>query len=549
MTTDDGRAAHDWRARGALALIGLAVVAGALLRLVANDQPFSSSDHAELAAIVTFFYPRDLQALGLSSRSTWNILLNGHGVLPPLIGIVATTLLGLGGVRINEFWWNLPFALSSLVSIPLAALLTTRLAGRVAGVGAAALIALLPIHAALSRTSGVSHIPLMFVCQLFVVLCFVSYFQQPSPQRARRAALALATSLLVELFFPLLFVLVFGVGLLTVESEAPGLRGRVARVRALISQPRAMLLPLAVLCFNFALMLAYSAGLVGYGGLAARLLEGSDRKAGLYLGDFLANAGFVVGTPALVLLGALGLANAPALWRLEARAVPLLWAVIYLVPFVAFTRPNVYGYLLLGVAPLALNAAIMLGRWWHERPRLRAPVALAFALLLGFFTLRALSMIFSIDVPLAGGGQAQGAVSADQGLKAAAWWIRARTPPDALIFADAAYEPYQVAYYLHRPFLAVTDAQQPEEAYRLLDGEPRQPAYYLVLPGDEELLRAHARAAPQLVATVTVEQRPALLIYGYAAGAPQLIDAHAGNQQFDAQFGSWRAMFAIGTAQ
>lgn len=536
-------------ARWPVALVGLAVGCGALLRLAANDQPFASSDHAELAAIVAFFYPRDLHALGLSAGSTWNLVLNGHGVLPPLIGLAATTLFGLAGLHINEFWWNLPFALISLLSIPLAALLAGRLAGRAAGLIGAFLVALLPIHAALSRTSGVSHIPLMFVCQLTTVICFVEYFQRPSPQRARRAAAALAVSLLVELFFPLLFIVVFGVGVLTVETDQPGLRARVARTRALLSQTRAMLLPLAVLCFNFALMLAYSAGLVGYGGLAARLLEGSDRNAGLYLGAFWSNAGFVVGAGALVILIALGLASAPALARLDARAAPLLWAIIYLAPFAAFTRPNVYGYLLLGVAPLAINAAITLGRW-IERGRIwRGLAAVALALLIGLFALRSLSMIFGVElVGLAGGGQAQGAVTPDQGLKAAAWWVRSRTPPDALIFADAAYEPYQAAYYLHRPFLAVTDAQQPDEAYQLLDDAQRQPAYYLVLPGDEALLRAHARAMPRRLAVVMVDQRPALLIYGYAAGDPQQIDARAANRQFDEQFGAWRAMFAIGGA-
>lgn len=536
-------------ARWPLALIGLAVGCGALLRLLANDQPFASSDHAELAAIVSFFYPRDLGALGLSARSTWNIVLNGHGVLPPLIGMAATTLFGLGGVHINEFWWNLPFALISLLSVPLAALLAGRLAGRAAGLIAAFLVALLPIHAALSRTSGVSHIPLMFVCQLVTVICFIAYFQQPSPQRARRAATALAISLLVELFFPLLFVVVFGVGVLTVETEQPGLRTRIARTRALLFQTRVMLLPLVVLCFNFAIMLAYSAGLVGYGGLAARLLEGSDRKAGLYLGAFVSNAGFVVGAGALAILIALGLASAPALVRLEARAAPLLWAIVYLAPFALFTRPNVYGYLLLGVAPLAINAAIVLGSWIKRGMAWRGLAAITVALLIGLFALRSLSMIFGVEVVgLAGGGPAQGALTPDQGLKAAAWWVRSRTPPDALIFADAAYEPYQVAYYLHRPFLAVTDAQQPDEAYELLDGEQRQPAYYLVLPGDEDLLRAHARATPRRVAVVLVDQRPALLIYGDAAGAPQQIDARAANQQFDAQFGAWRDMFAIGGA-
>jgi hypothetical protein len=159
-------------------------------------------------------------------------------------------------------------------------------------------------------------------------------------------------------------------------------------------------------------------------------------------------------------------------------------------------------------------------------------------------------MIFGRDIlASAGTGRAQGAVAEDQGLKAAAWWIRTHTTPDTLIFADAAYEPYQLAYYLHRPFLGLSDAEQPEDAYRLLDGAPRQPAFYLVAPGNEHLLQAHARETPRPAVTVTVDRRPALLIYGYAADAPQTIDADSTNQQFDAQLGSWRIVFAIGTRQ
>ncbi|HEX5688514.1 MAG TPA: hypothetical protein VFX76_00840, partial [Roseiflexaceae bacterium] len=71
----------------------------------------------------------------------------------------------------------------------------------------------------------------------------------------------------------------------------------------------------------------------------------------------------------------------------------------------------------------------------------------------------------------------------------------------------------------------------------------------LVVPGNEPLLRAHAPAAPGLAATVIVDGRPALLIFGPNNGAPQTIDAAESNQRFDEQFGAWKSMFAIGTRQ
>jgi hypothetical protein len=530
--------------------IGLALLAGALLRLLGNDRPFPTSDHAELAALVSFFYPRSLAMLVPSGSSTWNLLTNAHGVLPPLISLVSSTVFGLIGLRLNEFWWNLPFVLINLLSIPLAAALVARLAGRSAGVFAALLVALFPINAALSRSSGLSHIPLTFVCQLASLLAVVSYCDQPTHRRARLAGLLIAVNLLVELFFPLLFALLLGAAMLVVEPGRPGLAARIQRARARLFVPRVMLLPILVLCFNFGLLIAYVNGWVSFGGIAARLLEGSDRQASLYFEDFWSNASYVAGPVALLALIALGLTRLPAAWRLERQALPLCWALLYLLPFLVFTRPHVYEYFLLGTAPLALNAAIVIGRWWDGGGMRRAGAGLALALLAGLFALRALAMIFGIESGvLVGNGRAPGAVSPDYGLKAASWWIRERTPPDALVFADSAFEPYQVAYYLHRPFLAVTDATAPEDAYTLLDNAPKPPIFYLVVPGNEALLRAHAGDTPQLAATVLVDGRPALLIYGQGGRAPEQIAADEGNRQFDAQFGTWRAMFAIGTRQ
>jgi hypothetical protein len=533
-----------------LASIGLALVVGALLRLVANNQPFPSSDHAEVAAIVTFFYPRSLASLAPSAGSSWNMLTNPHGLLSLLIAFGSSTVLGLLGVHLNEFWWNAPFVLVHLAGIALVAALVRRLAGGWAGAIAALLIAIMPIHAVMSRSSGVGNMPLTFECQALSLLCALRYYETPSPRRARQLSLALALNLLVELFFPLLFVLVLGAGVLTVETESGSFGERLRRARALLFQPSVMLLPLLAIVFNFVLLLLHVAGWTQMGGLAARLLSGSDRKAGMYLGDFWENSSYVVGALVLMILFALGVANALSARRLEPRSLPLYWSILYLAPFVFFTRPHVFEYFLLGLAPLLLNASIVIDGWFGAAQLRRGLAALALALLVALLSLRSLSMIFGIDaVALAGTGKANGAVFPDQGLKAAAWWLRNQTTPETLIFADAAFEPYQLAYYVRRPFLAVTDAEQPEDAYRLLDQSPKTPTFYLVVPGNEALLRAHAPAAPGVAATVSVDGQPVLLVFGPNNGTPQTIDSAEANRRFDQQFGAWRSMFAIGTRQ
>ncbi len=555
-------------------LIGLALVVGAALRLIQNGQPFASSDHAELAAIVTFFYPRSLESLIPSATSFWNMFTNPHGILSPLIGMVSMTLFGLLGGTINEFWWNLPFVLFNLLPIPLSALLVWRITGRsMAGAGAALLVAILPIHAALSRSSGLI-IPVALNFHLITILSCLRYFEEPTPRRAWWVGGVLAVHLTVEMLFPVLLVLVFGVGLLSVQTAHPGRFLRFYRVRKLMFDPRVMLLPLLVLGFHLTLLVAYSQGWIPFGGLAARLLQGSDRTPGLYPADFWNNATYAVGTfafPILLILGGVGL---PSLWRLERRAVPVLWAIVYLVPFLVFTRPHVYEYFLFGSVPLTINAAIVIEQWWQKQRGYRWLAGVTLPLLVVLFSLRALSMVFGLDlVPVVGTGLVPGGVHPDQGLKAAAWWVRNHTEPDELVFGDSALEPYQLWYYLRRPSIGVTDAETPADAYRLLDDLEQPPSIYLVRPGNEDLLRQHVptqgqQDQPSLLARVRVDQQPVLLIYGYGSlpdqdedeaaqaqrGGGEVaviegIDAQTANVAFDEQFGSWRAMFAIGTRQ
>jgi hypothetical protein len=541
-----------------IALIMLAMLIGAWLRLAGNNQPFPSSDHAELAALVTFFYPRDWSMLLPSSTSTWNLLTTAHGILPLTIGLISSTLTGLMGIKITEFWWNLPFVLTNLLAIPLAASLTKRLSQPKAGVFAAFLIALMPIHIGLSRASGLSHISLTFCCQLLSLLALLNYFEDQSPRQATKAGLALALNLCVEQLFPLLFILIFLYGILVIPSKPntqPSLMQRVERTRHLLFTNRVMILPLLMICFHFVVMLGYIGGFWASGGPAARLRQGSSGEAGLHLFDAWNNASYCIGSLSLALLLGLGMLNLPALWRLEKRAFPLLWSLVYLLPFVLFTRKHVYELFILGLAPLTFNAAIMLATVWQRSAKSsrRWLTYGLFTMLSTFYLLRTFTMIFGFNpgpelATLVGIGEAPGAIMPkDQGLKAAAWWVRQNSQPADLIFGDSAYEQYQLWYYLHRPFLGVTDATSPEEAYLLLKKTKQPPKFYLVKAGNEGLLKKYVGEEPYLVGRVVERNEDRLLIYSGIKEnrKAQVIDVLTANEKFDEAFGGKQMIFAL----
>lgn len=533
--------------RTEILLIAVAILVAATIRLIGNNQPFPSSDHAQLASVVTFFYPRNVQMLIPSATSSWNMLTNPHGILPSFIAITTMTVVGLLGIHISEFWWNFPFIVINVSSLVLAAIIVARVYTPRAGVLAAFLIAILPLHASLSRASGVN-IPLVLDCQFVTVLAFFHYFEEPTPRSAKWASIALAVNLTVEVLFPILLAMVFAIGLIAVKPSKPMLAMRIHRVQKLMFDKRVMLLPFAIIFCNFLMLVGYVNGWFSYGGVAARLMEGSDRKLGIYFTDFWNNATYSVGNIAFPLLLLLALAGLPALFRFEKRAIPLMWALVYLLPFLLFTRPHVFEYFLLSTVPLSLNAAIVFLEWWKQANWKRWIAATALPLLATIFALRMLSMVFNIDVvPALGTGRATGSIASDQGLKTAGWWVRDHSQPDEVVFADSTFEEYQIWYYVRRSFIGVTDAETPDEAYLLLESDPRQPSYYLVPHDHVDLLTAYADPQPYLAVTVVNNNTPLLYIYSDTPQEPEILDVSEGNSRFDEQFGTWRAMFAIGT--
>ncbi|GAC1649740.1 MAG: hypothetical protein NVS4B8_23480 [Herpetosiphon sp.] len=532
-----------------IAALLVIVFVGGLLRIPNIGRPFASSDHAELAAVVTLFYPRSLAAITLTNpRSSWHMLDNPHGIVEASIAFLWITVVGLLGVSISEWWWNIPFVLLSLALLPLGYLLAKRLGSRLAGVLAALSLALLPLHAVLSRASGLAHIPLSALAQMALVIAMLAYFRAPTQRSLLLAQVAATLTVLTDLLLPFLFVLLVAIGILALDSRRPTFAARLQRTRVVLFGGPVMRWPLLALCWPIGLLLLRGAGRVQSGGLLGRLFEGSPHQPALHIAEFIHNASFSLGPVALIVVALCGLAMLPALWRLEAQAIPLAWAMIYLAPFVLFSRPNIYGYFLIGLVPLVLNSALVLDRLLrHPQAWMRLGGVVVLATLLASLGLRSLQIIYGQPVSAwIGTGQAQGGVFPDQGLKAGAGWLRAQTPADATIFSDPEYKPYQLFYYLHRPLIASMDIPSLEAGYAVLKTHPL-PRFFLVRPGNDDLLRRTVQQPVVLRFVVQHLGRPLLHIYGVEDGPTETIEAESGNRSFDAQWGSWAAMFAIGS--
>ncbi|NJO05966.1 MAG: hypothetical protein HC876_10845 [Chloroflexaceae bacterium] len=79
-------------------------------------------------------------------------------------------------------------------------------------------------------------------------------------------------------------------------------------------------------------------------------------------------------------------------------------------PAWVFTRPQVFELFLLGIAPLLLNAAGVLGQWWDGRTWRRPVAMVATGVLFVLLSARALSLVFAVDgLPFVERGESVGA--------------------------------------------------------------------------------------------------------------------------------------------
>ncbi len=379
------------------------------------------------------------------------------------------------GFGVNEATVIAPFAVLGAVAPVLVFLLGRRLFSPVVGLAAAAAVAVLPSHAAQSRT--IAAWILASNLFLLVVLAYLRYRDTfhmlasdggaPAPRRpavrtAGRAArpgsgLALAAYLPSDNLAP------GGVALLVLHALSTSVGSAAARARdcfALFWRREILVLPALSVAPLVAVHLVFVVTGRGTYGFIGHYFV-SKVAPGLHLGPLLAGLATNAG-PALSLLLILGaVRGAVALVRGDRGLVLALWVVAFGVPTAFMVNPAgtvVLAYLTPMLLPLlVLGCAAIVEAAEHAsaavRPLARTLAAVALAVLVGWTAVMIPSRVYGMLFlgPADPIGLWGGETYLNDGAKTAGYYIRTSTPPGSVVLSDLRL--FVGKYYFHRKTL------------------------------------------------------------------------------------------------
>jgi hypothetical protein len=534
--------------RSTLAALTAITLVGVLLRIVQlGGVPFQHGDDISTAWAATWHFPRGWKSFQLGDASAEpnpiGIVTLTHGPLQVMVALLWASAAASAGVRITESTWHLPFALLGGLVVPLTYLFGTRLQSRRAGLLAAAFVAVIPLHVAFSRTSGESHFVLASLLQVISLTLWWRHLETRSPPLALATGVAVACDLLTDFAFPgLLLTLIAATWLHGTRSPAP--RGQVLRT---LGQAR-LIVPLlaAVTVHVYAVALAAGGQRTGmYGRFLSEAEAGHTRVFGVFVPSVLDNLRHATDDVALAAIGACVAAFLTLRrCRTPGAALALFWACVYLVPFVFLVqRGGLIGHYIPIAVALCAFSALVLDTLLAGGARFAAgAVAIAMA---GSLFLSTLSTVFAVPLPPPFVHQPDhGSIGVDRGTKAAAWWVRRHTPPDALVFADpfAQQTPSVAMYYYHRPVLSLDlgGGAGMQDVFEMLAAN--QSRLSLIVVGDEQLaqLSSDVREAFRTSAVVTVDGRESLHLLTRRSGndgdaTPQRLESSLYSARYDEQ--------------
>lgn len=506
---------------GAITLIGIA-----LRTIKIGSVPFQHWDDVYTARTIVRYYPTAQSEFRLSFGSGPNDAYNPltfvksiHGPLTLMVGFVWMHLVALTGLPIDEPMWHLPFALLGALLIPTSYALGTRLRNQRAGLLAAALVAVLPIHVAFSRISGEAHFILAAGLQQACLLLWHRYLAQRTPRTALATGVVLGLAILTDFFFVGLLVTLGVMTLLHLRRQQGGIP--IWTALRTLGQWRMALPALGPLLFQGALAgytLVSNQPTGMFGRVLSQLSTAETQAGGMALAGPLAN--LVHGSNGLfviVVVGALVLFGITRAYRDDGIIVALVYPLVYLLPLLFIQRERLIGHHIPVLTGLCVFLACVLDHVSSTR-RWRRVVNGGVALLSGALLLTTLSMVYRVPVvPLLAAEPEHGAVGQDHGTKAAAWWIIHNTPEDALVYGDAfAHQDFAVTGYYYRRATAGLSIPLPDIQAQVDNALKGADTFdYLVL-GIENVpaFPASFMAPWEVYAVVTVQAQPRLHIYG-----------------------------------
>jgi hypothetical protein len=441
------------------------------------------------------------------------------------------------GIAVREATVIAPFAVLGAATTMLVFFLGRRLFSSAVGLAAAAAVAVLPSHAAQSRTIAAW----ILASNLFivVVLAYLRYRATHARRDAWLFGLALAAYLPSDNLVP------GGVALLSLHAvmgTAGSLATRARDLRALFWRREILVLPaltvapLLVVHLVFVLAGRESYGFIGhyFVGKVAPGMHVTPALAGL-----VENAG-----PALALLLALGAARGVmALVNRDHGLLLALWAIAFGVPTAFMANPMgtvVNAYLTPVLLPLlVLGCAAAVEAAEHVsaavRPLARTLTAVAFALLIGWTALMIPSRVYGRAFlgPADPIGLWGGETYLNDGAKTAGYFIRTSTRPEAVVLSDLRL--FVGKYYFHRTTRLADDA-------RAGAGAPPAPPPVDVVAVTREARHRLDTTGYTLAATVTHGGVAVFYVYTRAPASHRVLAAEDYDRRFDREFGRIEAL-------
>jgi hypothetical protein len=455
-----------------------------------------------------------------------------------------TTLAALG-LPITEFAWHLPFALLGAL-VPLAmyklgAALQSRRAGLIAGF----LVAVLPLHAAFSRTSGESHFILATLLQIIAITLFWAYLKTRTNALAWLTGSSLALAMLTDFGYPgLLVVLLWST---VVYRTQQGMSIRLVDFKHLLQWR--LILPLVPA------LAVHIYGFWAQSGIVGRVTStGGAWKAtvgGLFAEDALTNLNYVTNWLAVLVFGL------ALVWFLASKrytsvlSISVVWATLYSAPFIfLIQRPRLQGHFIPIAVALLLLVALEIDLISRSAKLLRWSAYTLAGLLAVSMLTSAISMVYGVATPMGlfQRDREHGSVEIDVGVKAAAWWIRGNTQASSIVFADLLAGPTVDTgqFYFERAVVGTGWTPETDEARvaRLVElfNQHRSSINVAILgPTLERMLNEGGGLAGfgrRVVVVANGEQKLVIYERGRQDGQVEVIDSAVANSLYDRQYAS-----------
>lgn len=503
----------------ALLLLAI-IILGLLLRTIyLGSVPFQHWDDVFTARTIIRYYPKSTTEFRLIPGSPTDpanplsFITSVHGVVTLILGFIWMHIVALAGLPINEFMWHLPFALfGSTLSIS-SFLLGKKLQNTQTGVIAALFTSVLPIHVAFSRISGEGHFIVATGFQQFCLLAWIMYLYQPSKKKALFVGTLLAITILTDFFF---------IGIILTMLWASFLYRRDKNILSIIKDFfQIRIIGIIILPFLFQLLLAAYSWIrnrpVGmFGRVITQFRNGESQLSGINLQENILN--LFSGSNIIFIIAVLLAIIIYAIWFRAnyASSVSLVYAIVYITPLIIIQRERLIGHYIPVLAVLCLFLATIINKIVENRSTLLG-ITISGIIALSLF-ITTMSMVYKIpSIRFLETKPEHGAVGVDSGIKAAAWWIRNNTNPNAVVFGDAfaGQDFASASYYYHRSVvgLAIPFPNHDASVQAALQNEDKLD--FLVLGiNNIQLYPKDFIERWHIYAVITVNYQPKLYIYG-----------------------------------